>query len=43
MNNMLYLRDVPLPPCLEAAALVVLFAEAAPRLVFDAVVRPVAV
>jgi hypothetical protein len=43
MNNMLYLREALLPLCFEAVALVVLFAGAAPRLVFDAVVFPMAV
>lgn len=43
MNNMLYLREIPLPLFFEAVALVVLFAGTAPRLVFEAVVRPVAV
>lgn len=35
MNSMLHLREVFLTLCFEAADLVVLFAEAAPRLVFD--------
>lgn len=40
---MFYLREVFLPLFPEAAALVVLFAGAAPFLVFEAVFRPVAV
>jgi hypothetical protein len=43
MNNMRYLREVFWALCFEAAALVVLFEEAAPRLVFDGVDLPVAV
>lgn len=43
MNNMRYLREVFWVLCFEAAALVVLFAEVAPRLVFDGVNLPVAV
>jgi len=43
MNNMLYLREILLPFFFEAVALVVLFAGTAPRLVFEAVARPVAV
>jgi len=43
MNNMRYLREVFWALCFEAAALVVLFEEAAPRLVFDGVDLPVTV
>lgn len=44
MNNMRYLREVFRTLCFEAAALVVLFEEVAPRLpVFDGVGLPVAV
>lgn len=43
MNNMRHLREVFRALCFEAVALVVLFAEIAPRLIFDGVGLPVAV
>jgi len=43
MNNMRHLREIFLALSFEPAALVVLFAEIAPRLVFDWVDLPVAV